>query len=225
MTKLRQIAQFSLQNFIDDYAVEQYVTALGKSHCVVYTCQLNEYDNDEGLMGYQVFDFEGRPVSDLHPDIPVGDWAFPTTSYDRQHQWGVLKKAPGWGSQTRVYDWARPLDMAEKIALVEAHLIQVMPFAIIGLAYSQPLFEVMLDERWILREVGVAYTKYTLEYDYLIHPIRLFHPAPNETLQPAVLGGVKLHYPTAPIRYGNKLIVTDLTVPPLVTMWRVNDDA
>lgn len=219
MTKLRQLAQFSLAVQLNAHPVEQYVTALGAAACVVVTL----YVDDFAPLGYQVVSLTGEAQSAILPSLPAGHWSQPRTSYDRQHQWGVVKKTGGWRAQTRVDDWARQLTMAEKVALAEAHALNVLPPAIIGLAYSQPLFEVMLDERWILREVGVACADRAADHDYTIHPIRLFHPAVDEALRTPALDSVTMRQPTAPIRHQNLFIMTDLIVPPVVTLWQVND--
>lgn len=219
MTKFRQIAQFPLKNTVDGHAVEQYVTALNASHCVVATLACE----DSSVLHYQLVDHHGAVTADALAKFPAGDWTQPTSSYDRAFQWGVLKKAPGLRHLSRVDEWVRPLTLAEKMALIDAFHLTMSASAILGLAYSQPLYEVVLAERWILREVGMAHAVRGTDHDYAIHPLCLFHPIDEDTVISPPLDGVRLRHPTAPIRHGDLLVVTDLADAPYAVLWQVSD--
>jgi hypothetical protein len=217
MTKLRQMSRFELKSALDGQPVEQYVTALSAASCVVATLCAE----DSSVLSYQVLDHYGQPLNEPTSNLPAGRWTQPTTSYEQSFQWGVLKKAPGLRRLTRVDEWVRPLSFVEKMALIDA--FQLPPWAMLGLAYSQPLYEVMLDERWILREVGLAHTATGSDYDYVIRPLRLLHPVDEDTLFSPSLDGVRLKHPTAPIRHQSVLVVTDLSDPPAAWLWQVID--
>ncbi len=219
MTKFRQIAQFPLKNIVDGHVVEQYVTALNASHCVVATLA----QEDSSVLHYQLVDHHGAVVDDALMEFPAGDWTQPTSSYERAYQWGVLKKAPGLRRLSRVDEWVRPLTLVEKMALIDAFRLAVPAPAILGLAYSQPLYEVELAERWILREVGMACAVSRPDYDYEIIPLRMFHPMDEDLLLSPPLDGVRLRQPTAPIRHGDLLVVTDLAEPACAVLWQVSD--
>lgn len=219
MTKFRQIAQFPLKNTLDDHAVEQYVTALNAHHCVVATLA----HEDSSVLHYQLVDHHGVAADDARAEFPAGDWSQPSSSYQRAFQWGVLKKAPGLRRLARVDEWVRPLALVEKMALIDAFRLAVSPPAILGLAYSQPLYEVDLGVRWILREVGLACAVSGADHDYEIVPLRLLHPMDEGTLLSPTLDGVRLRQPTAPIRHGDRLVVTDLVEPPHAVLWQVSD--
>lgn len=219
MTKFRQTAQFSLQNWLNDHHVEQYITALDAARCVVATLVVD----DSSVLHYQLLDHTGAAIGHPLSDFPAGEWSQPATSYEQAFQWGVLKKAPGLRRLSRVDEWARPLALVEKMALIDAFRLYTPPPAIIGLAYSQPLYEVDLGQRWILREVGLACAVTGADHDYEIIPLRVFHPIDEDTLLSPPLDGVRLRQPTAPIRHGDLLVVTDLADPPFAALWQVND--
>ena len=219
MTKLRQMSRFELKSALDGQPVEQYVTALSAASCVVATLCAE----DSSVMSYQLLDHYGQPLTEPTLNLPVGSWTQPTTSYEQSFQWGVLKKAPGLRRLTRVDEWVRPLSFVEKMALIDAFRLSISPSAMLGLAYSQPLYEVMLGERWILREVGLAHTVTGSDYDYVIRPLRLLHPIDEDTLLSPPLDGVRLKHPTAPIRHQSVMVVTDLSDPPAAWLWQVID--
>lgn len=219
MTKFRQTAQFPLQNWLDGHRVEQYITALDAARCVMATLAVE----DSSVLHYQLVDHTGATIGQPLTEFPAGDWSQPTTSYEPAFQWGVLKKAPGLRRLSRVDEWTRPLALTEKMALIDALHLYTPPPAIIGLAYSQPLYEVNLGERWILREVGLACAVTEADYDYEITPLRVFHPMKEDILLSPSLDGVRLRQPTAPIRHGDLLVVTDLANPPFAALWQVSD--
>lgn len=129
----------------------------------------------------------------------------------------------GLRAEERVQDWARPLTITEKMALVNYLKLDILPPMILGLAESYVLTAAPLQPGLdvVCRRMRVAYSLITarrdeqgMAYDYDTLPLYLIHCYDGDDelgLIEALAGlpGCRLHRPMDCLVYGGWLIVAD----------------
>lgn len=155
--------------------------------------------------------------------LPAGNWSEAQTAPASRHTWGIAQLERGYAEQTRILEWVRPLSITEKMGLVSRLKLAVLPPAILGIASSEALFSVELDTLWVLRRLRVAYRVTAPTHDYDLLTLHVLHPEDEELLETPLIDGVQLYHPTAPIRHGKRLVVTELHEPVTAYGWTIAD--